>query len=356
MNHPRTVKFTLGMALLIAVATLAILGDRAYLNERHKDRDEPTASTQSSAKPDANGLPMVTVSTAAQLQSGIRTAVLAPLNYRREIIAYGSVVDLQPLLDYRTRFAAALSAAKTAKATALASQAEYERNRVLYADHQNVSLKAVQTARATAAADRAKAVSAALAEADLRAAMAQQFGKTLAASALTANAQPLRALLTREKILLNITLPLGENLTAPPVIDVSAYNQRRTSAVLLAPTPQSDPVLPGRSFFYYANTTLPANTRIVAYLPVADSLQRGLFVPSGALVWYGGQPWVYIQLDKDRFARRTVSQQSPGNDGFYVTQGFKPGDAIVVQGAQLLLSEEFHAQIKSGEEGDDDND
>ena len=354
MNSNRSVKFALGTALLIATVSLTLLGDRAYLNERHKDRDEKTAATQSNAVPDANGLPVVTVGTATQLQSGIRTAVLAPIDYRHETIAYGSVVDLQPLIDYRTRFAAAVGASETAKATALASQAEYERNRILYADNQNVSLKAVQTARATAAADRAKAVSAALYETDLRAAITQQFGKTLTAWALAADAQPFRALLKREKVLLNITLPLGENLTAPSVIDVSAYNQRRISAVLLTPSPLSDPVLPGRSYFYYAATTIPTNTRIVAYLPVADSQQRGLFIPSGALVWYGGQPWVYIQLDKDRFARRVVPQQSPGNDGFYVTQEFKPGDAIVVRGAQLLLSEEFRAQIKTGEEGDDD--
>lgn len=355
MNSNRFVKFALGMALLIAAAILSVVGDRAYLNERHKDRDEKGAATQSNAMPDAHGLPVVTVSTAAQLQSGIRTAVLAPVNYRQETMAYGSVVDLQPLIDYRSRFAAAVGASETAKATAVASQAEYERNRILYADNQNVSLKAVQTARATAAADRAKAVSAALNETDLRAAITQQFGKTLAAWALTLNAQPFRALLKRDKVLLNITLPLGENLTAPSVIDVSAYNQRRISAVLLAPSPLSDPVLPGRSYFYYADTTIPTNTRIVAYLPVENSQQQGLFIPSGALVWYGGQPWAYVRLDKDRFSRRVVPQQSPGNDGFYVTQEFKPGDAIVVRGAQLLLSEEFRAQIKTGEEGDDDD-
>ncbi len=356
MNAHRTVKFALAVTLLIVVAALTLTCDRIYLSERSNDHDEKSAAPHNSSIADADALPVVTLATAAQIQSGIRIAVLTPHNYRRETVAYGSVVDLQPLIDYRTRVAAAHSAAETARAIAQASEAEYERNRILYGDNQNVSLKTLQAARATAAADRAKAVSALLSETDLRAAATQQFGKTLATSALITDAQLFKAFLKRDKVLLMITLPLGENLTAPSTIEISAYTLHRTRAVLLSSSPQSDPVLPGRSYFYYADTTLPTNTRIVAYLPLADTQQRGLFVPTDAQVWYGGQSWVYIQLDKNRFTRRAVSRQASGNDGFYVTRGFKPGDAIVVRGAQLLLSEEFRAQIKSGEEGDDDDD
>ncbi|MHB1654813.1 MAG: efflux RND transporter periplasmic adaptor subunit [Burkholderiales bacterium] len=354
MKSRPSIKLVAVTGLVIVTAVLSALGGKIYLNGQ-KDSDEKPSIASNTGMAQTNGVPVVTVNPAAQLQSGIRTALLTPVNYRQEIIAYGSALDLQPLIDYRSRFAAAVGASATARATAAASQAEYERNRTLYADNRNVSLKAVQTAQAAATADRAKAESAALNETDLRAAITQQFGKTLADRTLTSSSKSFNALLKREKTLLTITLPLGENLTPPAVINVSAYNQQRIAATLVEAAPQSDPVIPGRGYFYCADTAIPANTRIVAYLPVENSQRQALFIPSGALVWYGGQPWVYIQLDKDRFARRVVPQQSPGNGGFYVTQEFKPGDAIVVRGAQLLLSEEFRAQIKTGEEGDDDD-
>lgn len=355
MKSRPTIKFIAVTGLLIVAAILSVLGGTVYLNGQ-KDGGDKTPKAAGTGISEANGVPVVTVDPAAQLQSGIRTAVLAPVNYRHETTAYGSAVDLQPLIDDRSRFAAASGASATARATADASEAEYERNRILYADNRNVSLKAVQAAQVAATADRAKAESAAMNETDLRAAIIQQFGKTLADWTLTPSSKPFGALLKREKTLLTITLPLGENLAPPALIRVSAYDRERIAATLISAAPQSDTAIPGRSYFYCADTAIPANTRLIAYLPGNNSRRQALFIPSAALVWYGGQPWAYIQLDKDRFARRAVPQQLPGNDGFYATQGFKPGDAIVVRGAQLLLSEEFRAQIKTGEEGDDDDD
>jgi len=38
-------------------------------------------------------------------------------------------------------------------------------------------------------------------------------------------------------------------------------------------------------------------------------------------------------------------------DGWFIHKGLSPEDWIVVSGAQLLLSEEFRAQVQVGEEG-----
>ncbi|MHB1677197.1 MAG: efflux RND transporter periplasmic adaptor subunit [Sulfuriferula sp.] len=343
--------------LFVIVAVLLIWGFRAGGNGQGKERrgnDAPAGAANGVAA--ANGLPIVTVSPKAQAQSGILVKLLAVTRYRTAAIAYGTVMDMQPLIDFRTRYATALTDAQTVRAAAIASKAEYERNHFLYADNQNISLKALQAAQAAYAADQAKVESAVLNANDIQASARQQFGEPLADWAFAPDSKQFRALLTRKKVLLRVTLPLDENLVAAATIHLSAYNKQRFPASLLSPSPQSDPLLQGRSFFYCTDTLLPVGTRIVAYLPMSDQGMQGIFMPSSAIVWFGGQPWVYVQLDKDHFSRRTVSQQSPSDGGFFVTQGFKPGVAVVVKGAQLLLSEEFRAQIKTGEEGGDDDD
>jgi hypothetical protein len=44
------------------------------------------------------------------------------------------------------------------------------------------------------------------------------------------------------------------------------------------------------------------------------------------------------------FVRRETSLTSPLGDGWFMQRGFAPGDRVVVEGAQQLLSEEFRRE------------
>jgi hypothetical protein len=81
---------------------------------------------------------------------------------------------------------------------------------------------------------------------------------------------------------------------------------------------------------------------------------KGLIVPTPAVVWSEGKAWVYQQTATDRFARRAVPTDIPVKRGFFVTEGFSPGDKLVVQGAQALLSEELLLHGQGGGEPDVD--
>jgi hypothetical protein len=75
------------------------------------------------------------------------------------------------------------------------------------------------------------------------------------------------------------------------------------------------------------------------------------------VVWWSGRAWVYLRLDEDSFTRREIPTDMPTQDGsgFVVpVKALGDGDPpqIVVKAAQLLLSEEFRAQIQVG--GDTD--
>jgi hypothetical protein len=41
-----------------------------------------------------------------------------------------------------------------------------------------------------------------------------------------------------------------------------------------------------------------------------------------------------------------VSTDTPLPNGYFITSEFKPGDRILIRGAQFLLSEEFRSQIQ----------
>lgn len=298
-----------------------------------------------------NGLTILALNTDTQVQSGIRTEMLPSSNHRAEVTAYGTVLDLQPLIDLRSRYIAASAAADAARATAVASRQEYERNRTLYQDNQNISLKTYQTAQAIYLADQARSAAAALDVQNIRGSARQQAGETLARWTLDSRSPEFERLLKRQEVLLRVTLPLGDSIDAPAKIQIVQNNNRRLSAYLVSPSPQTDPAIQGNAFIYRTAALIASGAHIAAYLTISSQAEQGTFIPASAIVWYGGQPWAYVQMNSDRFARHPVSQHSPMDGGFFVTEGIKAGERVVVSGAQLLLSEELRPQPGAANSG-----
>lgn len=344
MNSRLNTKRIVPAILLIGVAAIAVwLFVSGKLNSGSKDKvSAPAATTQSVAVVD--GVTVVMLDTATQTQSDIRTEPLSAASYRAETAAYGTVLDLQPLIDLRTRYASAQANADAARAMAAASRQEYQRSRLLYQDNQNLALKTYQATHAAYQSDQAKADATALNTQNIQAAARQQFGATLSRWALDPHSPELTRLLNRQEVLLRVTLPLDDGRAAPAQIQISANNDRRLPAYLVSPSSQSDPAIQGSAFIYRAAAPLAVGTNIAAYLPTSKQSTHGTLIPARAIVWYGGQRWAYKQIDAAHFGRYPVAQRSPMQGGFFVTQGFKPGERVVVSGAQLLLSEELRPQ------------
>ncbi len=82
---------------------------------------------------------------------------------------------------------------------------------------------------------------------------------------------------------------------------------------------------------------------------VAD---EGLLIPTDAVVQWEGLAWVYVARGPRQYARELISTDAPVDRGYLVRSGVSPGDALVVRGAQQLLSEEFRARATTGDEPD----
>ncbi|UMY33426.1 metal transporter [Burkholderia contaminans] len=291
-----------------------------------------------------NGETVVVVPPDEQRAGRIEVTPLAAAAVRSGRTAYATVIDLQPLFDLRNRLATAIADRDAARELAATSQAQYERSRTLFADDRNVSQKALQDAQAAAQTARAKLQSADTAQGSLAATLRQQFGEVLTNAAMAPRSGLFQRLLAGQAVVVRVTLPPDDADTASERIAIDGPDGQPVTAQKLSASPQGDPAVQGNPWLYAAARALPVGTRTSAHVPGANLAASALAIPDRAVVWYGGQPWVYVRTAPDRFTRRAVPAESAGDQGFDVTTGFHAGDAVVTQGAQLLLSEEQKPQ------------
>jgi multidrug efflux system membrane fusion protein len=294
-----------------------------------------------------NGETVINLDAQTRTQSGISIDCLSAIDHQVETTAYGTVLDIQPLINFRTSYLSAQSDLNTARANLAVSSPNFERYRTLYQSSHSVSLKDLEAAQATFLTDQAKLNTTIITAQNIQSAALHQYGAQLEHWALDPQSVEFERLLNRQDVLLRVTLASDSSLKPPTKIAFTGDSNERMSASLVSPTGQSDPVIQGRSFIYLSNAPIATGTNILAYLPASTQIRHGVFIPDNATVWYGGQPWAYFQLEPDHFARRLINQQSSMQGGFFVVDGFHDGQCIVSRGAQLLLSEELRPPANS---------
>jgi hypothetical protein len=298
-----------------------------------------------------NGENVVTFDQATQSISGIELRSLGAVQHRHEISAYGVVVDLQELTDLRNALETGEAQMNKARSAREVASQEYERVKTLYENNQNVSQKVVQAAEGTLRAEESNVRAA---DAALHAAQAtalQHWGSVLA-SWLTQATPQFEQLRSQKDLLVQVTLPPGQGgVAAPPTASVQTAEGRLIPATFVSLAPRTDAKIQGMSFFYIVaaeGSSLLPGMIVAARLPSGDPTP-GVVVPASAVVWLQGKPWAYVQLQSNRFARREVSTDQPVPNGWFQPRDFSGGQPIVAKGPQVLLSEEFRAQIQIGD-------
>jgi hypothetical protein len=346
----RRLKIILGIAVLTFVIALLVW---AFVRGRQesameKERERPIKAPSRVSIQD--GESVVTLVQATQIKSGIAVAPLEATSHQKELQAYGTVVEPQELVDLRNRYVAAKAQVKMSQATLEASHREYERLKALHGDKRNISDKTLQAAEASWRSDEANAHAAQEALHAIKGTARQRWGRVLAQWLFDASAAFDR-LMNQQDVLIQVTLPSGEQISSvPQTAWVQAANGTFISAVLVSPSPRTDPRIQGMSFFYITSIQpdfLPG-MNIIAYLPVGSGNQ-GVVVPDSAVVWWQGKAWVYVQKGTDQFIRREISTETPVKDGWFISKGLREAEMVVVNGSQLLLSEESRSQIQVGD-------
>lgn len=264
------------------------------------------------------------------------------------------------------RMATAQADMEASRVSLTAAQSALARVRILNADDKNVSDRVVQEAEARVATEQAhingaqqsiRLLTAALASTrDASVALEITRGGMIAEvmahpGESVESGQPLMRITRFDKLLARVDVPAGEtvatSLTSASIVPLGNEAKPLTGE-RIGFAAGVDPKTQGQPFLFRvtdASGMLRPGLSVTAYLETPGPARVGAVVPRSAVVWQTGKSWVYLQTAKDKFARREVVLEDPASGGWF-TSSLKPGDAVVIRGAQLLLSEEFKSQIR----------
>ena len=342
----------LGLGLLVAgacVAGVALLV-RGFVAARNDaaaetEREQPIAAPLRVAT--KNGAPVITIDDETQERSGIATQVVASTSYQQKIRAYAMVLDVARLTALSNNYAGAEAQVRTARAKIAMSKPAFERAQNLYEDQQALSQAQMQSAQAAFLTDQASLAAAQAQVRSLAATAFQEWGSALGRSLVEELPMTTR-LIERQDFLLQITLPPGVSLPVPPATAaMEMAGDARTAITFVSPATHVDPRVQGVSFFYLApaaSGVLPGQN-VLAFLPTGKTIE-GVTVPASAVVWWQNKAWIYRRVSPETFTRVEIATDLPAPGGGYIVKDLPRDAQIVVSGSQLLLSEEFRAQIR----------
>jgi len=276
-----------------------------------------------------------------QRQGGLKTQALAAFSLGEATQAYGRVVDISPLLDLRARYHTAQSERVIAEAALQVARKNHDRLAKLHSES-IIPTRELILAESQLASDQARQLAAQRHMQEVREQALQSFGPELFRQAMEAESPLFEGLLSHSRVLALVALPANASLpkSIRAVSIAPSGEQGRRQARLLSPAPRTEESTQGETWFFVADSLgLRTGMRLDAWIP-GGQLAQGVLIPLSAVVWRDGQPWVFVKTGPDGFARRPVGVHSENGSGWFVAEGFAPGEEAVVVGGQMLLSEE----------------
>ncbi|GAC1554977.1 MAG: hypothetical protein NVS2B5_15210 [Beijerinckiaceae bacterium] len=350
----RLLRILITLAVIGSVGTLVVWGFIEGRSEaaREAQRESPVKAPLR-VSIDSRGEPVVTLDAETRKRSGVEVVTPHPIQYQAQVRAYGTVLDLDKLVTLDNSYVTAVAQLQTAQAKIAASKAAFERAQALSKD--NITpLAQLQSAEATFRIDQAGVATAEAQVKTLKATALQEWG-TVIGKALIETGPLLTRLIERQTFLVQITLPPGTSITPPPVAMVQfGAGATHHEVRFVSPATQTDPKIQGLSFYYAADaaSTLLPGMNVLAFLPSGAPID-GIEIPEPAVVWWMGRAWVYLRTGPATFTRHEIATDEPTSRGGFmipVKSLPHPVPELVAQGAQILLSEEFRAQIQVGED------
>ena len=341
------------MAIVIAALAWSLIYVSRDELSIHGEEYEEEIEIDTSATVE-NGRAIVRVDAESQAASGIRVAPLYAAQNETSVQVYGSVVDVNSLLDLRGQFLAAAGEERAMRASVEAAKVEYQRAQKLYQDDRNISEQAMRAVESRYRVAQARLVSAEAAVSVLADTLRSSWGPVVGRWAMKPDSASLQLLLERKTRLVRLVFPHELPRSAAPkhiLIAPVSLGGKQVKARFISASHQGSTVLPGKTYFYLVDgSDLRAGTRVVARVRTGGEMRDGIVVPNEAVVWHAGKAWVYVVQDPVTFARYEISTANELYDGWFQSGLLQAEEEVVVSGAQLLLSEELKFQIRNENE------
>lgn len=261
---------------------------------------------------------------------GLVTEVVRATEYSEHASGYGVVISHETI-------AQAVAELATARATELLSHSALRRARELSGTPGAVSADVEEIAAQKAAIDAAALTL-----------TTERLSSTLGMNPPWQNRDQDATLqeLARGKIkLLRATLPLGSlsggtprSLRAARLGITQPDLGWKLNVVWDAP---ADASIPGRSYFaLLKGTDVGEGERLAVWAPVGQPAS-GVVIPTAAAVMSDGKYWCYLQKKPGTFERVEIGVTKPTANGYFVSEGVRAGDQIVVTSVGQLLAKEL---------------
>ena len=343
-----------GLALVLSVASANEDGNQPSATLQSK---QPLTKETGSSKPTGQtGFPLV-LSPDRQRKSGLKTKTLAAFSLNIVSLAYGRVLDIRPLLELRSRHRSAQSELAIAEAALRVARKNHDRLEKLHRASIIATRDLIQ-AESQLASDQARQEAAVRHIREVREEALQAWGEAVCKLAVETDSRLLQNLLNHSSVLVLIALPANQSMpvkTQTIGIAPTGEKGKPRPAHLLAPAPKTEEATQGETWFFEASSDgLRTGMRLDASIPLSSQSTQGVLIPSSAIVWHEGRPWVFVRTGVDRFNRRLVGMHRELGEDWFVNDGFARDEVAVVVGAQMLLSEEQRHNTPKSDESKDD--
>jgi hypothetical protein len=342
--------------ILILVWLLTYFGRDEFNNT--KPNSDISKNTQSLIK-SANGVNYITLSPEIQSNSGIKTQPVQTSDYIKNLTNYATVLSIDLLIEQKNRFNEIKNQISLLSNELERDKKNYERFKALNDDNKNVSDKAFQEMKVNFENTKIKLQTTQELITGIKQNIRAQWGEIILSMIDAGARKELFEFLVQGKArIIKVTLPENADNQPPKNISLALIDNlnEKFLASYLAESPTLDKSIKGKTYFYivYSNQ-LRIDSKVIAN-QVQDKLSsesgKYLAIPKEAVIWNSGQAWVYVQSRENKFFRKSIETITESSNGWIVKENqIKENDLIVINGAQLLLSEEFKYQIKN--ENDD---
>jgi hypothetical protein len=260
---------------------------------------------------------------------GITTVAAQAAEYRSAASGYGVVVPLDTIAQADSDFL-------TAQAAAAQSGSAATRTRFLFTHEGAASRDSMETTQSKAAADQA-----ALALAQRKA--EATFGHDAPWRA-GARGPIMRRLASGGTVLVRATFPMGmfEGQKPATLAITRLGNKARSWTATTIWEAPADPAFPGHGFYALVEGSGLAQNEHVSVSVPTGAPEAGVTIPAASVVFGENEAWVYTAREKGNFVRLSIPITNPVADGYFIPAriGLKAGQAVVVNGAGLLLARE----------------
>ena len=339
----------LGIALVAISAAGLIFGYLDQQDDRERDKLEERPIVAPTRVVHDGERTVVVLDPEALDGGGIQTIAPVASKLVHRVASFGTVVEPSEIIESAAAHGEAKAKLAAADATLAAAYAAWNRAKALYSDGRSMSMAQMQAVEEVYHADEAAKSEAVSKLQAVTEAARQMWGEGLAKS-IADQGVAAKTYRSGSQLLVRVALPGSGQ--PPSQAELSWDGGGVTVAHLVSILPKVDPRFQQRLVLY----SVPAHDGPAPGATVGAQLsggaqQVGALVPASSLVWWEGAAWIYTQLEDGKFSRFAVTDPNGQQGGQVFVAGLNPDQAVVAQGAQVLLSEESRDKIQVGEEG-----